>query len=100
MGANMDVHLHSHSLPELFGEPVASKGLDDAEPAVIASSIFGACGTIAAYVNTFQLYLEQLDLFYDYMNTIDAMCFVVEPTVITTKSKNRTFKIGEKIVKE
>lgn len=100
VGANADVHVHSHSLPDLFGaEPTAATAAvakEAQQAAIVASSnsIFGPCGTIATYVNAFQLYLEQLDQFYDYMNTIDAMCFVVEPTVITTKSTSRIFKIG------
>lgn len=88
----MDVQVHEHSLPDLFDSRSSEAGISDA---AATNSIFPPNGTIAMHVHTFQLYLEQMDTFYDHMHTIDALCFVVEPTVVTTKSKSRTFKIGE-----
>lgn len=91
----MDVHVHSHSLPDLFDNGPATVDDQTADrPAPGLSAQFPPNGTLVSHVRTFQLYLEQMVTFYEHMRTIDALCFVVEPTVVTTKSKSRTFKIG------
>ena len=45
-------------------------------------------------ITLFIEYLNQLDEFYINMNTIDELCYVVEPSIITTKSTYRIFKLS------
>lgn len=75
---NMEVFVTSQSLPDVI----------DGTP------IFKSSGTIEGYFETFVSYLRKLQSFYDNMNTIDEICFVVGPAKVTTKSVTRTLKIG------
>lgn len=85
---------------ELARDPESRK----AEMKVIAHSlpiddrdglIFRSTGTLNTHILAFQLCLEQLEAFYEQMNTIDEFCFVVHPLVVSTKCRQRTFKIGK-----
>lgn len=59
-----------------------------------ASGCFQTAGAIKNHIATFQMCLEQMETFYVHMNTIDELCLVVHPLVVTTKSTMRTFKLG------
>lgn len=110
----MDVRVHSHSLPDLLdhrtvttatttARPTAA-GVDDDDGSesqrlqeqrqMAASMWFAPIGTIESHINTFLLYLEQMNTFYNHMHTIDELCYVVEPAVVTSKSNSRTIQIG------
>lgn len=75
---NMEVTVASHSLPDVID----------------GSPILKTSGTIEGHFEAFLSLLRKLQLFYDNMNTIDAICFVVGPAKVTTKSVTRTLKIG------
>lgn len=75
---NMEVTVISHSLPDIID----------------GSPILKATGTIEGHFEAFLCYLRKLQSFYDNMNTIDEICFVVGPAKVTTKSVTRTLKIG------
>lgn len=51
-------------------------------------------GKIESYLNEFTRFLEQLEEFYSNINTIDELCFVVDPVQPSTKLNWRIFKIG------
>lgn len=76
---NMEVTVTSHSLPDILD----------------GSPILKASGTIEGLFEAFLTFLRKLQSFYDNMNTIDEICFVVGPAKLTTKSVTRTLKIGE-----
>lgn len=69
---------------------VAEHSLPDTE-----NNLFPACGSIESYTAMFFGYLEQMEDFYCQMNTIDQLCYVVDPVEITTKSNYRTIKISK-----
>lgn len=73
------ISVDSHSLPNV-------KNID--------SMFSSSCATIETHINTFLRTLKELETFYAHMHKIDAHCFTVDP-VITTKSNERTFKIGK-----
>lgn len=55
---------------------------------------FQSTGTLTNYLNEFTKSLEQLEEFYSNINTIDELCFVVDPFQPSTKINFRIFKIG------
>lgn len=75
---NMEVTVTSHSLPDIID----------------GSPILKTSGTIEGHFEMFLSYLRKLQSFYDNMNTIDEICFVVGPAKVTTKAVTRTLKIG------
>lgn len=66
-----------HSLPELKSE------------------MFKSYGSPESHLFEFKKYLEQFEEFYCNINTIDELCFVVDPIVYSTKSYTRTFKYSK-----
>lgn len=56
--------------------------------------LFKPFGTVESYATVFFSYLEQMELFYNYMSTIDELCYVVDPMIIDTKCNHRLIKIG------
>lgn len=72
---NMDVTVSQHSLPDRH-------------------RWFPPMGSITSYFNEFIAAVEQLEEFYDNINTIDELCFVVDPIEPSTKSDARIFRIG------
>lgn len=79
---NADMKVTAHSLP-----------IDDRD-----GTMFQSNGSLQHHLANFQMCLEQLDTFYEQMNTIDEFCFVVHPLVVSTKCRQRTFKIGKWMV--
>lgn len=75
---NLEVTVTSHSLPDVID----------------GSPILKASGTIDGHFSQFLSYLRKLQSFYNNMNTIDEICFVVGPAKVTTKAVTRTLKIG------
>lgn len=57
--------------------------------------IWSSTGTITNYLNEFTRLLEQVEEFYSNINTIDELCFVVDPIQPSTKINYRIFKIGK-----
>lgn len=56
--------------------------------------LFKPFGTVESYATIFFSLLEQMELFYNYMSTIDELCYVVDPMIIDTKCNHRLIKIG------
>lgn len=73
----MDVAVSEHSLPEKH------------------KWFQSSTGSITNYFNEFSRLLEELEEFYSNINTIDELCFVVDPVQPSTKINYRIFKIGE-----
>lgn len=59
--------------------------------------LFKPFGTVESYGPIFFSYLEQMELFYNYMSTIDELCYVVDPMIIDTKCNYRLIKLGTMI---
>lgn len=76
---NEDLHVSvlDHSLPDLNGK------------------LFNFIGNLESYASKFFEYLDQMDEFYGNMNTIDELCFVVDPVNVTTKCNYRVIKLGK-----
>lgn len=72
---NLTASVLSHSLPSI-------------------DKLFKPFGTIESFVTTFFSILEHLEQFYVEMNTIDELCYVVDPMEITTKCNYRIIKLG------
>lgn len=58
--------------------------------------LFKPFGTIETYATMFFSYLEQMELFYSYMSSIDELCYVIDPTKNDTKCNHRLIKIGKR----
>lgn len=61
----------------------------------IRSEMFKSYGSPESHLFEFKKYLEQFEEFYCNINTIDELCFVVDPVVYSTKSYTRTFKYSK-----
>lgn len=61
----------------------------------IKSDMFKSYGSPESHLFEFKKYLEQFEEFYCNINTIDELCFVVDPVVYSTKSFTRTFKYSK-----
>lgn len=48
-------------------------------------------------IDSFRTTLSSLNEFYNCLETIDTLCYVVDPEVITTRSTWRTFKFNERV---
>lgn len=68
-----------HSLPDFNGK------------------LFNFVGHLEAYAAKFYEYLDQMDEFYGHMNTVDELCFVVDPVEVTTKCNYRVIKLGNRV---
>ena len=89
----LDTHIKvlEHSLPDRSTERLEFDG-DNSE-----NSIFTPSNTPNGYLIQFMKLLENFELFYKYIGVIDELCYVVEPTEITTKHNWRIFKLNEKV---
>lgn len=75
---NLDISIAQHSLPD-------------------QCQWYQSTGTITNYLNDFARTVEELEEFYSNINTIDELCFVVDPVQPTTKHNSRIFKIGSSV---
>lgn len=86
---NSDEHYLILEVNDDLSVNVLEHSLPDAE-----NKLFPVCGNIESYTTIFFNYLEQMEDFYRQMNTIDQLCFIVDPVEITTKCNYRVLKIG------
>lgn len=61
----------------------------------IKSEMFKSYGSPESHLFEFKKFLEQFEEFYCNINTIDELCFVVDPVVYSTKCYTRTFKYSK-----
>lgn len=59
--------------------------------------IFGKCTTLNALIQQFRKCLDDLRPFYDNFTDIDELCYVVQPSLPTTKANWRLFVLKEKV---
>lgn len=85
---NVDSHFIVLKLDEDLIATVSSHSLPNIE------KLFKPFGTVESYATMFFSYLEQMELFYGHMSTIDELCYVVDPVKIDTKCNYRLIKIG------
>ncbi|XP_058121419.1 uncharacterized protein LOC131263267 [Anopheles coustani] len=66
-------------------------------PELAVTEIFKRQTTIHRHVQVFMDMLDQLEEFYNNLNTIDELCYVVLPMRIDTKTTYRVFKYNQKV---
>lgn len=85
---NVDSHFIVLKLDEDLIATVSSHSLPNIE------KLFKPLGTVESFATIFFSYLEQMELFYSHLSTIDELCYVVDPIKIDTKCNFRLIKIG------
>uniref|UniRef100_A0A182JMK0 RING-type domain-containing protein n=1 Tax=Anopheles atroparvus TaxID=41427 RepID=A0A182JMK0_ANOAO len=66
-------------------------------PELAVSEVFKRQTTLQRHVQVFVNMLDQLEEFYNNLNTIDELCYVVLPVQIDTKTTYRVFKYNQKV---
>uniref|UniRef100_A0A6E8VLJ8 RING-type domain-containing protein n=1 Tax=Anopheles coluzzii TaxID=1518534 RepID=A0A6E8VLJ8_ANOCL len=66
-------------------------------PELAVSELFKRQTTLQRHVQVFLDLLDQLEEFYNNLNTIDDLCYVVLPATIDTKTVYRIFKYDRKV---
>ncbi|XP_055381197.1 E3 ubiquitin-protein ligase FANCL [Condylostylus longicornis] len=87
------VEVNDHSLPNFSDDWKVDMIEDD----LCTKNLFSSPSTIVGYLKQFLKLLENFELFYKYINALDDLCWIVEPTVITTKINWRMFKLADNV---
>ncbi|XP_053674128.1 E3 ubiquitin-protein ligase FANCL [Anopheles nili] len=66
-------------------------------PVLQVSEMFKRQTSLQRHIQTFLDTLEQLDEFYNNLNTIDELCYVILPAKIDTRTTYRIFKYDQKV---
>uniref|UniRef100_A0A182KEA0 RING-type domain-containing protein n=1 Tax=Anopheles christyi TaxID=43041 RepID=A0A182KEA0_9DIPT len=66
-------------------------------PELAVSELFKRQTTLQRHVQVFLDLLDQLEEFYNNLNTIDELCYVILPAAIDTKTVYRIFKYDRKV---